>query len=122
MDRIDNDITAWTGTAPVTDGRLHSFAADPIACMRRLFQQHGDLAALREGTQQLVFIFSPRLNHQVLSDSRTFHSRFFSLRGPRNSAQRRLTSWLLSMNGDEHKQHHPQQNPVVQQEGEVPAQ
>ncbi|MFG0335283.1 MAG: cytochrome P450, partial [Maioricimonas sp. JB049] len=31
--------------------------------------------------------------------------RFFALRGPRRSAHRRVTSGLLSMNGDEHRRH-----------------
>ena len=104
MDRLNADINLWTGRPPITDGRLQDFIADPIACMRQLHQAHGDLAALRESQQQLVFVFSPELNHQVLSDSKLFHSRFFALRGPKKSALRRLTSGLLSMNGDEHKQ------------------
>lgn len=103
MDRT-TDISLWTDRLPITDGRFSDFVTDPIACMRRLHAEHGDLAVLREAQQQLVFIFSPELNHQVLSDSRVFHSRFFALRGPRNSAQRRLTCGLLSMNGEEHKQ------------------
>ena len=72
--------------------------------MRELHRDHGDLAALRESEQQLVFIFNPQLNHQVLSDSKLFQSRFFALRGPKKSALRRLTCGLLTMNGDEHKQ------------------
>lgn len=106
MDRTA-EINLWTGRVPVTDGRLEEFVTDPIACMRRLHREHGDLALLRETSekqQQLAFVFSPELNHHVLSDSKTFHSRFFTLRGSRNSAQRRLTSGLLSMNGEEHKQ------------------
>lgn len=100
----DVEINLWTDHSPITSGRLSDFVADPIACMRELHRRHGDLAVLQEAQKQLVFIFSPELNHQVLSDSKTFHSRFFALRGPRNSAQRRLTCGLLSMNGDEHKQ------------------
>ncbi|MCX7419180.1 MAG: cytochrome P450 [Planctomycetia bacterium] len=106
MDRTA-EINLWTDRIPVTDGRLEEFVSDPIACMRRLHREHGDLAAFRETSekqQQLVFVFSPELNHHVLSDSKTFHSQFFTLRGPRNSSQRHLTCGLLSMNGDEHKQ------------------
>ena len=88
---------------PITDGRLLDFSDDPIACMRELHADHGDLAALREGNQQLVFVFSPKYNKEVLSDSSRFHSRFFAVRGGRKSAQRRITSGLLSMNGEEHK-------------------
>ncbi len=60
---------------------------------------------MEESGQRIIVVFGPRYNHQILSDANAFHSRFFSLRGPRNSAQRRLTSGLLSMNGEEHKRH-----------------
>ena len=104
MEQRSSEFALWTGNPPVTTGRLDDFVADPIACMRGLHHEHGDLAVLRETEQQLVFVFSPALNHQVLSDTKTFHSKFFALRGPRDSAQRRLTCGLLSMNGEEHKQ------------------
>ncbi len=90
---------------PVTLGLLQDFPADPVACLRGLHATHGGLAALQEGETRLHFVFAPEWNQQVLSDDKTFHSRFFTIRGPRNSAQRRLTSGLLSMNGSEHKQH-----------------
>jgi cytochrome P450 len=90
---------------PITQGRLLDFPDDPAAVMRRLHETHGEIAALEEDGQRLVFVFGPRYNHQVLSDTRTFHSSFFPIRGPRNSSQRRLTSGLLNMNGDDHKRH-----------------
>ncbi len=89
--------------APVTHASLLQFPEDPIACMRKLHQQHGDLAVLEEDDQRLVFVFSPELNRQVLSDSAVFHSRFFAVRGSRKSAQRRVTAGLLSQNGAEHR-------------------
>lgn len=104
MDRSATEINIWKGLSPVTEGRLEDFVSDPIACMRWLQREHGDVAVLRESEQQLAFVFSPELNHRVLSDSKQFYSRFFALRGPKNSAQRRLTCGLLSMNGEEHKQ------------------
>lgn len=88
---------------PVTHGPLMQFGDDPIACMRRLNRDHGDLAVLEENDQRLVFVFSPELNHEVLSNSQVFESRFFAVRGNRNSAQRRVTSGLLSQNGTEHR-------------------
>ncbi|GIX03101.1 MAG: hypothetical protein KatS3mg113_0107 [Planctomycetaceae bacterium] len=88
---------------PITQGHLLDFPRDPIACMRSLHAQHGDMAALEEEGSRLYFVFHPQLNHRVLSDPLTFHSRFFAIRGPRHSAQRRLTSGLLSMNGEQHK-------------------
>lgn len=88
---------------PVTVGSLFDFPTDPIDCMRKLHARHGDMAALEEDGLRLYFVFAPELNHQVLSDPQTFQSRFFAIRGPRNSPQRRLTSGLLSMNGEQHK-------------------
>lgn len=90
---------------PISHGRLRDFTDDPVACMRRLYDEHGGLAALQEDSTRIVFAFDPKWNQRVLSDGKTFHSRFFAVRGPRDSAQRRLTSGLLSMNGEEHKQH-----------------
>ncbi|MEW4526401.1 cytochrome P450 [Maioricimonas sp. JC845] len=90
---------------PVSQGRIADFADDPVVCMRRLWARHGEVAALEEGTQRIHFVFGPHYTKQVLSDATTFHSRFFALRGPRRSSHRRVTSGLLSMNGDEHRRH-----------------
>ncbi len=89
----------------ITQGSLLDFPKDPIKCMRALYERHGELAALQDGNQKLVFVFGPEWNQVVLSDSARFHSRFFAIRGPKKSAHRRLTSGLLSMNGSEHKDH-----------------
>jgi cytochrome P450 len=91
------------GTLPVTAGSFLEFPSDPLLCMRRLYRAHGPLAALEDQGQQLVFAFGPEYCKRVLSDAKTFHAQFFAIRGSRNSAQRRLTSGLLSMNGEEHK-------------------
>lgn len=88
---------------PVTHGRLLDFPDDPVACLRKLHSRHGNICAMEEQGQRIYFVFGPKYNHQVLSDGATFHSRFFAIRGSRNSAQRRVSSGLLSMNGDQHK-------------------
>jgi cytochrome P450 len=88
---------------PVIKGSFAEFTADPATCMRSLYAAHGEIASLREGAQQVIFVFGPRLNHAVLSDTATYHARFFGIRGPRHSAQRRLTAGLLSMNDEQHK-------------------
>jgi cytochrome P450 len=93
------------GALPVTVGDLLDFPRDPLLCMRRLYRAHGPLAALEQDGQRLVFAFGAEYCQRVLSDARTFHSQFFAIRGPKNSAQRRLTCGLLSMNGEEHKRH-----------------
>jgi len=91
-------------TLPVMGG-LREFPADPIACMQRLYNRFGTLAALEDEGQRVIFAFGPEHNRRLLSDTDSFHARFFAIRGPRNSAQRRLTNALLSMNGAEHKRH-----------------
>lgn len=88
---------------PVTEGRLTDFPRDPIACMRALYDRHGEICALQEQGARIVFAFGPHYNQRVLCDTQTFHSQFFALRGPKRSAQRRLTCGLLTMNGDTHK-------------------
>ena len=90
---------------PILHGSVADFARDPIQMMRQLWALHGEVAALQEDNHNLFFVFGPTFNHQVLSDSKRFHSQFFAVRGPRKSAQRRVTSGLLSMNGDEHRDH-----------------
>ena len=88
---------------PITRGRLFDFPDDPIACMRKLKARHGNIAALEDEGQRVYFAFGPQFNHQILSDAAAFHSQFFAIRGSRNSAQRHLTSGMLSMNDEEHK-------------------
>lgn len=89
---------------PTINGRLRDFSDDPIACMRRLQKEAGNLVALEQDGQQIVVAIGAALNRQILTNGDQFHSQFFALRGPKNSAQRRLTSGLLSMNCKEHLQ------------------
>ncbi len=103
--RTKSNVPCLHSELPITLGRLTDFPDDPISCMRQLQATHGDLAVLEEQGQRLVFVFGPEWNQRVLADEKTFRSWFFAVRGPRNSAQRRLTSGLLSMNGEEHKRH-----------------
>ncbi|MEZ6124542.1 MAG: cytochrome P450 [Planctomycetaceae bacterium] len=79
------------------------FPEDPIACMRSLHHEFGDLAVLEDNGQRIAFVFSPEYNRQVLCNSSVYHSRFFAVRGGKRTAQRRVTSGLLSMNGTEHR-------------------
>ncbi|MEJ7594557.1 MAG: hypothetical protein WKF77_23730 [Planctomycetaceae bacterium] len=86
---------------PLTRGRLMQFADDPIACMRQLHHDHGDLAVLEENDQRLVFVFSP--NSIAKSFRHTgFESRFFAVRGI-GIPPSVVTSGLLSQNGTEHR-------------------
>jgi cytochrome P450 len=88
---------------PVSHVDLGVFSQDLLHGILGLHEKHGPIAAVQDGQLRAVVIFSPELNQQVLSDTTRYHARFFAVRGPKNSAQRRLTSGLLSMNGDQHR-------------------
>jgi cytochrome P450 len=98
------DSPAIKNGLPSINGRFEDFAADPIGSMRHLQSTCGDIAALRENDRQLVFVFSPEYNKQILTRTDDFHSYFFAMRGAKRSSLRELTSGLLSMNGEEHAQ------------------
>lgn len=59
MDHPTADINLWTGNSPITEGRLQDFIADPIACMKQLHRDHGDLAACASPSNS-SFSFSVR--------------------------------------------------------------
>jgi cytochrome P450 len=88
---------------PLSHVDFGEFSRDLLGSFRRLHKLHGPIAAIEDGGQQVVFLFSPEHNQQVLSDTERFHARFFTIRGPKRSAQRRVTSGLLAMNGDQHR-------------------
>jgi cytochrome P450 len=88
---------------PISRIDLGEFSSDLLGNFRRLHEIHGAIAAIEDGGQKVVFLFSPEYNQIVLSDTERFHARFFTIRGPKRSAQRRVTCGLLSMNGDQHR-------------------
>ena len=88
---------------PVTQVSFAEVAEDLVSVFRALHAEHGPVAALQDGSQRVVFLFSPEFNQQVLSDPNTFHARFFAIRGPKRSSHRRLTCGLLAMNGSQHR-------------------
>ncbi|QDT70131.1 Pentalenene oxygenase [Planctomycetes bacterium MalM25] len=94
-----------SGAEPVTEGSLVDFSQDLMGGLFRLHQQHGPIAAFRdpEAGQSVVCLFDPEFNKQVLSRADRFHARFFGIRGPKRSSQRRVTCGLLAMNGEQHK-------------------
>ncbi len=102
---LDSPTCRLGARLPITRAPLTDFPDDPLVCMRRLHEEHGSIAALEDGGQRILFVFHPEYNQRVLCDKQVFHSRFFALRGSKRSSQRRLSSGLLTMNGDEHKEH-----------------
>jgi cytochrome P450 len=88
---------------PISQVDFGEFSRDMLRGIRQLHKTHGPIAAIDDGGQRVVFLFSPEYNQQVLSDTETYHARFFTVRGPKNSSQRRCTCGLLAMNGEQHK-------------------
>jgi cytochrome P450 len=88
---------------PITRLDFAEFSRDLLGYFRRLHLLHGPIAAIEDGGQRIVLLFSPEYNQQVLSDTERFHARFFTIRGPKRSAQRRCTAGLLAMNGEQHR-------------------
>lgn len=96
--------SATNATAPVIEHvDLAAFSRNLLHEIRRLHLTHGPVAVVQDGGQQVAFLFSPELNQQVLSDTTRYQARFFAVRGSKNSAQRRLSGGLLSMNGGQHR-------------------
>ncbi|MEO0531938.1 MAG: cytochrome P450 [Planctomycetota bacterium] len=90
---------------PVTEGSLVAFSRDLMSGLFDLHRTHGPIGAFRdpEAGQTVVCLFDPELNKQVLSKADRFQARFFGIRGPKRSSQRRVTCGLLAMNGEQHK-------------------
>jgi len=100
---ITAEVARAIAGAPITRLDFGEFSRDLFHNIRWLHKLHGPLAMIEDGGQRVVFLFSPEYNQQVLSDTERYHARFFAVRGPKNSPQRRLTSGLLAMNGEQHR-------------------
>ncbi len=83
---------------------LDDFPRDPLNTMRSLYRSHGDAALVQSQQRQALFVFSPPLNREVLTQPDTFRSLPVLFPGPRQSAQRRLAMSLVAANGQEYKQ------------------
>jgi len=88
---------------PVAHVDFAEFSRDVLHEILSLHAEFGPLGVIQDGGQRVAFLFSPELNQQVLSDTNLYQTRFFAIRGPKDSAQRRLTGGLLSMNGEQHR-------------------
>jgi cytochrome P450 len=104
----DSQLASYNAThtaaaEPITRVDLGEFSRDLLRGIRQLHRTHGPIAAIEDRGQRVVFLFSPDYNQQVLSDTERFQARFFAVRGPKHSAQRRLTCGLLAMNGEQHR-------------------
>jgi cytochrome P450 len=86
-----------------------AFFRDPIGCMRDAYRRNGPLTLLGpvlpfETSRRLnVLSIGPEFNKQVLNDAELFRTTGQTLRGPENSAQRRVRFGLTRMQGATHK-------------------
>src|SRR5438046_4436295 len=85
------------------------FFRDPIGCMRTLHRKRGKLVALGpiafgEPTKLHVLAVGLEFNREVVGDAAKFRTTGQFIRGPKDSAQRRIRFGLTRMNGPQHKQ------------------
>ena len=82
------------------------FARDPIRAMQWTYNRYGPLAVADipfvKKPQRFIFAVGARYNERVLGDPATFHTVGLMPSGPENSAQRRIRSGIISMNGGRH--------------------
>jgi cytochrome P450 len=95
-------LAGWRGNAV-------AFLRDPIAAMRRLQGEYGDVAALARGSNEFIFFFDPEVSRQVFSDPSRFYNTDVdtntTFRFPEGTAYTRIFSGGLNqMNGPRHKQ------------------
>jgi len=88
---------------PISEERLADFQLDVLGGLRRLHAKFGPIAAIQDGPLRVIFTFDPVYNKQLLSDVQLYNTRFFAIRGPKRSSQRRVTCGLLGMNGEQWK-------------------
>ncbi len=103
LERLGECAARSAAAPPISHIDFVEFSRDLLGNFRRLHALHGPIAAIEDGGQRVVLLFSPEYNQQVLSDTERFHARFFTIRGPKRSAQRRCTCGLLAMNGEQHR-------------------
>jgi cytochrome P450 len=87
-------------------GNFVAFMLDTIGSLQRLHEEFGEVVSLARGTDNYVFVFSPRYNRLVLSDTDLFHNLDVSsspVRMREHSPLSRLYAGLTNMNGARHK-------------------
>jgi len=97
------------------------FFRDPVGFMREVYRAHGPVSAVgdifprRRGPPRLhAFAFGPRFNEQVLGHPDRFRTTGQTLRGPPDSAQRRIRFGLTRMTGEKHRQQRQLVLPALQ--------
>src|ERR1700731_5230404 len=100
-------------TAPITGlaaaREYINLLRNPVTTIRRLYERHGPLVVLGpvafgEPVNLHVLAVGPEFNRQILGDPARFRPTGLFLRGPKNSAQRRVRFGLTRMTGAQHRQ------------------
>ena len=99
--------TVITGLAAARE--YLSLLRDPVASMQSLYDRGGPLVVLGpvafgEPVNLHILAVGPEFNRQVLGDPVKFRPTGLFLRGPKNSAQRRVRFGLTRMTGTQHRQ------------------
>ncbi len=95
-------LLGWRGNALV-------FGRDPVAFLRRLRHEYGEVAAIARGVEEFIFFFNPDHTRQIFSDPTCFYNTDLdtstTFRFPEGTAYTRIFSGGLNqMNGLRHKQ------------------
>ncbi len=89
-------------------GRMLTFARDPIAFLRRLRNEYGEVAGVVRGADEFVFFFGPDYVRQIFSDPGRFYNvdiEYSPFRFPEDTAYKRIfEGGLNQMNGLRHRQ------------------
>ncbi|HEU4328884.1 MAG TPA: cytochrome P450 [Roseiflexaceae bacterium] len=97
-------------------GQLLSHFRDPVRSVSRRYAQFGPVSALVAGDPWWVFALGTDFNHQILTDTKLFHSVVFFLPASDDSSLRRLFGGLLNMNGEQHHRHRKLMLPAFQRQ------
>ncbi len=86
---------------------------EPIATLRRLYREYGQIAALNRGDPTLVCAFGPGFNQQLLPSVGQFHNfADLPMRVPPGSVLERFNQNLVAMNGDRHRRQRRMMRPA----------
>jgi cytochrome P450 len=96
-------------------GSLLRFFRDPVRCMRSIHERYGKLATVSDRDASLICAFGSEYNRQILSAPDLFNNAAeLPVPIPEGSSLMRLTTFLASMNGEEHRKLRRTMQPLFQ--------
>jgi cytochrome P450 len=82
------------------------FLTDPMVYMQKVRARYGDIVHMDGALFKYTFAFTPEMTRQILTDTNLFYNGDADaqpVKMPENSAMRRLTQTLNTINGERHK-------------------